>query len=117
MKHQGDDYVYCVEVVGRKDDVVKIGRSRDPEKRLRNLQTGSYDTLRLHHAEKVDRAISPKVEARARRDLENTPNAFGEKRHRTREMINHTKPDDCRDAIINAHNIERNRNYSKKEAK
>jgi hypothetical protein len=98
-----------MEVVGR-DGVVKIGRARNPEKRLINLQTGSYDSLRLYHAEPVDRNISPEVEARARRDLENTPSSSGEKRNRTREMMNKTTPEEGKDAILNAHNIVKNRN-------
>jgi hypothetical protein len=98
-----------MEVVGR-DGVVKIGRARNPEKRLMNLQTGSYDSLRLHHAEPVDRSISPKVEARARRDLENTPSATGERRNRTREMLNRTTPEEGKEAILNAHNIIKKRN-------
>jgi len=104
--------VYCLEVVGR-DDVVKIGRGRNPEKRRNDLQTGSYDHLRLHHAEPVDCSISSQVEARARRDLENTPSKNGEKRNRTREMVNKTTPDEGKQAIINAHNIIRNRNSTR----
>jgi hypothetical protein len=109
MKHTGTDHVYCIEVIGR-DGVVKIGRAKNPEKRLRDLQTGSYDNLKLYHAEPVDRSISPQVEARARKDLERSLNSAGEKRNRTREMINKTTPEEGKQAIITAHHNIKNRN-------
>ena len=45
-------YIYVIS--GRSPNSVKIGTSRDPASRLKQLQTGHPEPLRLCHAEAVD---------------------------------------------------------------
>lgn len=42
--------VYYLYVIGNNDKLQKIGFSKDPSKRLKELQTGNPEQLYLHHS-------------------------------------------------------------------
>lgn len=47
-----ESYIYVIAVL--EDGPVKIGFSKSPDKRLRQLQTGQADVLRLFHSEPIE---------------------------------------------------------------
>lgn len=83
----------------------KVGVSNNAEGRFTNLQTGSSVDLTLTHVEKVDYALGTKVERTARRILVENG------RPKTREWIGRCDPDEAREAVKTAHEIERGRNH------
>ncbi|WP_316979808.1 GIY-YIG nuclease family protein [Shumkonia mesophila] len=82
----------------------KIGVSNCAEQRFCNLQTGSSVDLELTHIEKVPYPLGTKVERTARKILTDLGHP------KTREWIGRCFPDQARDAIVTAHEIERARN-------
>jgi predicted GIY-YIG superfamily endonuclease len=97
------DYVY---VINNKDrNSCKIGRSNNPEGRLRTFKTGNDGNLILTYKLGVDRKNSPKVEALARRiavkDLG---------KPKTREWLGRTTPEEAQRCIQQANDIIRGRN-------
>lgn len=51
-------YVYVIATAGNHQ--VKIGYSKDPQTRLKTLQTGNHETLVLHHVEEMT-GLTPKL--------------------------------------------------------
>lgn len=82
----------------------KIGVSNNAAGRLRDLQTGSSVDLELTHVEKVPYAKGTKVETRARKILVEAGHP------KTREWIGRCEPQEAKEAIQTAAEIECNRN-------
>lgn len=63
MKHS---YIY---VIGSEHPPYKVGISRNPERRLRDLQTGHPEKLILHHKQSTDAARTKLLETVIHRNL------------------------------------------------
>jgi len=59
MHHNNNMYIYIIEA---KENKIKIGISKDPEKRLKQLQTGSFDKLKLVYKVEVKKEQSRYLE-------------------------------------------------------
>ena len=82
----------------------KIGVSNNAPDRLRNLQTGSSVDLELAHIKKVPYDKGTKVERLARKILVDAGHP------KTREWIGRCEPQQAREAIDTAAEVECNRN-------
>lgn len=60
-------YVY---VIGVTTNPVKVGLAGDPGARLRELQVGNSEELKLHHASRTPYEIADELERQAHRELE-----------------------------------------------
>jgi len=56
-------------VIGPDEGEQKIGLSKSPERRLKNLQTGHPKRLRIHHKEPIDATIVHKLEKKIHTEL------------------------------------------------
>lgn len=90
------DYVYVVHNPDRNS--CKIGRSRQPETRLKAFRTGNESDLKITFKLGMDRAISGEVEALARRIAQRDL-----KKPRTREWLGRTDPEEAKACVEQAH--------------
>lgn len=56
-------------VIGPATPPIKIGITKNCQRRLKNLQTGHSSVLQIHHAEQVDAAIAKTLESIIHKNL------------------------------------------------
>lgn len=56
-------------VIGPHEGPQKIGLSKNPERRLKNLQTGHPQSLVIHHKEPIDATVVRKLEKKIHLEL------------------------------------------------